>query len=94
MSDGRKNNGGHSTKGRAGRKSKEDENRIRGLCINAMEKVFGSEEKAFNYIAELAKESYPHMKMLFEYGYGKPTETRVVKKEDIPMFSEDNPKSV
>jgi len=32
--DGRKNNGGHSTKGFAGRKPKDEENRIRKNRIN------------------------------------------------------------
>ena len=71
--DGRRNNGGHSTKGFAGRKPKEDENRIRTLSINALESIFGSEEKAFEHIAELSKESFPHLKILLEYAYGKPT---------------------
>ena len=71
--DGRINNGGHSTKGYAGRKPKEDENRIRTLSINALESIFGSEEKAFEHIAELSKDSFPHLKLLLEYAYGKPT---------------------
>ncbi len=71
--DGRINNGGHSTKGYAGRKPKEDEDRIRTLSIKALETIYGSEEKAFGHIAELSKESFPHLKLLLEYAYGKPT---------------------
>ena len=81
--DGRINNGGHSTKGYAGRKPKEDENRIRTLSINALESIYGSEEKAFEHIAELSKESYAHLKLLLEYAYGKPriTQEIIEKKE-------------
>lgn len=59
----------------AGRKPKADEDRIRTLSINSLAKVFGSEEEAFNHIANEAKVSFPHLKLLIEYGYGKPTET-------------------
>jgi len=34
--------------------------------------VFGSEEKAWASLAEKAKDSFPHLKLLFEYKYGKP----------------------
>jgi len=76
--DGRINNGGHSTKGFAGRKPKEDEDRIRTLSINALETIFGSEEKAFEHIAELSKESFPHLKLLMEYAYGKPKDNKQI----------------
>ncbi len=68
-----KSNRGGRRKG-AGRKPKADEERIRTLAINAMVKVFGSEEGALKSCAEQAKLSFPHMKLLFEYGYGKPKE--------------------
>jgi len=83
MEDKRKNNGGNSTKGKAGRKPKEDEDRIRGLCINAMERIYGSEEKAFQHIAELSRESFPHLKLLFAYAYGKPKDVK-----DLSVFTE------
>lgn len=81
MADGRKNNGGHSTKGRAGRPKKADEERIRGLALSGLKKVYGSEEAAWAKIAELSKESFPHLKMLFEYLYGKPKETQDINLE-------------
>lgn len=59
----------------AGRKKKADEDRIKTLSINALSDVFGSEEEAFNHIATQAKESFPHLKLLMEYGYGKPKES-------------------
>ena len=88
--DGRINNGGHSTKGYAGRKPKSDENRIRTLSINALETIFGSEEKAFEHIAELSKESFPHLKLLMEYAYGKPKETKHINAHvEQPLFPID-----
>lgn len=63
----------------AGRKSKADEDRIRNLSINALTSVFGSEEGAFTHLASRAmdegKESFPYLKLLLEYAYGKPKET-------------------
>ena len=72
----------------AGRKPKEDEDRIRTLCINAMERIYGSEEKAFEYIAVQSKESFPHLKLLFEYAYGKPKDIKAVAVQniDLPLF--------
>lgn len=58
----------------AGRKSKADEDRIRTLSINALASVYGSEVKAFTYIAKQSKESFPHLKLIMEYAYGKPKE--------------------
>jgi len=84
--DGRINNGGHSTKGFAGRKPKEDENRIRTLSINALKSIYGSEEKAFEFIADLSKESFPHLKLLLEYAYGKPRITQeIIEQREQPL---------
>ncbi len=90
MADGRKNNGGHSPKG-AGRKPKADEDRIRTLSIEALERIYGSEEKAFEYIADLSRDSFPHLKLLFEYAYGKPKDTKDFQiRADVPLFPEIN----
>ena len=74
----------------AGRPPKEDEERIRGLCIQAMERIYGSEEKAFEYIAKQSKESFPHLKLLFEYAYGKPKNLKEVFSQqqvfEMPLF--------
>ena len=73
----------------AGRKSKEDEDRIRDLCLSALESVYGSEEKAFIYIAEKSKESFPHLKLLFEYRYGKPKDIKNINLQaEQPLFPE------
>ena len=53
-------------------KAKRD--RMHIYALNAMQEVFGSEEAAWKSLAEKAKESFPHMKLLFEYKYGRPGE--------------------
>ena len=75
----------------AGRKPKEDEDRIRTLCLNAMEHIYGSEEKAFEHIADLSRESFPHLKLLFEYAYGKPKDIKSidVQNMEVPLFGPD-----
>jgi len=82
--DGRKNNGGHSTKGRAGRPPKITEKKLRNFAVSAIKKAYGSEEKMWLEVAKQAKESFPHMKMLLEFTYGKPKEQKEVNvKTDI-----------
>ena len=76
--DGRKNNGGHSTKGRAGRPPKVTEKKLRGFAVSAIKKAYGSEEKMWLEVAKQAKESFTHMKMLLEFTYGKPKEQKEV----------------
>ncbi|WP_157473337.1 hypothetical protein [Eudoraea adriatica] len=72
---------------RAGRKSKEDEDRIKTLCLNAMERVYVSEEKAFEYIAKKSKESFPHLKLLFAYAYGQPKDIKSIDLlAEVPLF--------
>jgi hypothetical protein len=86
MADGRKRNGGHSPKG-VGRKPKADEDRIRTLSIGALERIYGSEAKAFEYIADLSRDSFPHLKLLFEYAYGKPKDTKDISiQAEQPLF--------
>ena len=58
----------------AGRKPKEDEVKIKNFALNAMVEVFGSEEKAWQSLSKQAKDSFPHLKLLFDYRYGKPKE--------------------
>jgi hypothetical protein len=55
-----------------------------------MKKVFGSEEKAWLELGKLARESFPHMRLLWEYKYGKPKESKEldVKTEvNIPVIN-------
>jgi len=87
MADGRKNNGGHSTKGRAGRPPKADELKIKELGLSAIVSEYGSEEDYWIHIARESKESMPHLKMLTEYIYGKPKETKDIKVEQVPIVN-------
>ena len=63
--------------------------RVGIYALNAMKEVFGSEEEAWAELAKQAKSSFAHMKLLFEYKYGKPTEsvdyTSGGQKLDIPI---------
>ncbi|WP_019670582.1 hypothetical protein [Eudoraea adriatica] len=74
-----------------GRKSKEDEDRIRTLCISAMERIYGSEEKAFEHIARLSEDSFPHLKLLLAYAYGVPREAKSINVQnmEVPLFGPD-----
>lgn len=73
--DNRKNNGGHSTAGKAGRKPKDEENRIRDLmqphsldAINCLVKIMQDDEYRPSDRISAAK-------LIIEYTYGKPKET-------------------
>jgi len=73
--DRRKNNGGHSTKGKAGRKPKDEENRIRDLM-----KPYSLD--AVKCLANIIKNENARdsdrisaSKLVIEYTYGKPKET-------------------
>ncbi|MEM7105648.1 MAG: hypothetical protein AAF502_21095 [Bacteroidota bacterium] len=66
------NNHGGKREG-SGRKPREDRETIRELTFNALEEVFGSEQEAISYLAQKAKKSFPHLKLLFQYAYGVPT---------------------
>ena len=74
--DGRKNNGG-ARKG-AGRKRKADEQKVKRLGEEAIINTFGSIQKYYNHIAEQAKDSFPHLKLLQEYVFGKAPDVVVV----------------
>jgi hypothetical protein len=75
--DGRKNNGAKKGENRGqGRKSKLDEQKTSELAIKALVNKWGGEDKAFLRLSEFAEEgSFNHMKLLFEYAYGKPKES-------------------
>lgn len=72
MQDKRKNNGGHSTAGKAGRPSQRDE-------LKAIDLASPHVENAFRTIAEIminpdenSKDRIAASKILIEYGCGKP----------------------
>ena len=82
--DGRINNGG-ARKG-AGRKPKANEEKVRRLGLNAIESVYGSIEKYYEHITNQSKESFPHLKLLQEYVFGKPKEIIVVENDNDNDF--------
>ena len=49
--------------------------RISSYAVDAMKKVFGSEEQAFEHLAKLGKDNFNQMKLLMEYAYGKPSDS-------------------
>ena len=68
MTDGRKNNGGHSTKGFAGRKSKENQLKL----IEQMDAV-EIPETLWRILADKVKEGDTQaIKIWLSYRYGKP----------------------
>ena len=81
MSDGRKNNGGHSTAGKAGRKPKADEQQL-------IEKLSPMEPLALKKLEEAISEGKSWaIKIYMEYSYGKPRETKDVNLSgDTPIF--------
>ena len=89
--DGRKNNGAVKGISRGqGRKPKATEKKLSSFALQSMKKVFGSEEKAWLELAKMSKESFPHMRLLWEYKYGKPKESKEldVKTEvNIPLIN-------
>ena len=88
--DGRKNNGAVKGISRGqGRPPKAREKKLGNYALGAMKKVFGSEEKAWLELAKQAQDSFPHMRLLWEYKYGKPKELKElnVKTEvNIPII--------
>jgi len=89
--DGRANNGALKGISRGqGRPPKAREKKLGNYALVAMKKVFGSEEKAWLELAKQSKDSFPHMRLLWEYKYGKPKELKElnVKTEvNIPIIN-------
>lgn len=63
----------------AGRKPKIEEEKIKSFAITAMEQVYGSEGQAWEKLAKLSQQSYHHMRLLWEYAYGKPIERKDIE---------------
>lgn len=94
-SDGRRNNGAVKGISRGqGRKPKAKEEEIKNFALGSMKRAFGSEKKAWEALANMSKDSFPHLRLLWEYKYGKPKEQKDlnVKQEiNIPVVSFLNP---
>lgn len=73
--DKRKNNGGHSTKGRAGRQSVRDELKGVDLASPHVEESFSVIASIMQSDEESARDRITAAKLLIEYGCGKPKET-------------------
>ena len=73
--DKRKNNGGHSTKGRAGRKPKDEENRIRDLMKPHSENAIKCLGNIITNKESSDRDRIAASKIVIEYTYGKPKET-------------------
>lgn len=87
MADGRKNNGGHSTKGKAGRPSKADELKF----IEKLDKHINQDE-AIKVLKTLIHDgNFPAIKMYFEYRFGKPKEVveNINRNYDAGKLTED-----
>ena len=82
--DGRKNNGGHSTKGFAGRKPKSEE-------VALIEKLTPLEPLAFAALMKgLEEGDFKFVQLFYNYYAGKPRETKdITINEDLPLFMED-----
>lgn len=95
MSDNRKNNGGHSTKGRAGRKSKDEEKRIRDLVSPHVD---GAIEKVVSIMmnGDKSSDQLAAAKLILEYRFGKPEQKQDIttngKEINIPLSSWANDK--
>jgi hypothetical protein len=79
--DGRKNNGGHSTKGYAGRKPKSEE-------IKLVERLSPLEDDALKALTEgVQSGDIKWVTLYLNYYLGKPKETKdITINEDLPLF--------
>lgn len=73
--DKRKNNGGHSTKGKAGRQSVRDELKGVDLASPHVEDSFKVIADIMRSTEENSRDRIAAAKLLIEYGCGKPKET-------------------
>ena len=74
--DKRKNNGGHSTKGRAGRPSKNDEDKAKNLIKAALKKLYkkdGDDETTIMFLHAFAQPTRGQQ-FIAEHLLGKPKE--------------------
>jgi hypothetical protein len=95
--DKRKDNGGHSTAGKAGRPSLRDELKAIDLASPHIEDAFETIASIMNSVEENSRDRIAAAKILIEYGCGKP-EQKVDSNVSISNFELkdvikfDNPK--
>lgn len=82
--DLRKHNGGHSTKGFAGRPKKSEE-------MALIEKLNPLEDEGLKQLREgVERGEFRYVQLFFQYYYGKPTERREVSiSQEQPIFTFD-----
>jgi hypothetical protein len=76
---------GGSRKG-AGRKPKASEEKVRRLGLEAIDSIYGSVEEYYKHIAKESLVSFPHLKLLQEYVFGKPKETIILEESNDDDF--------
>lgn len=76
MADGRKNNGGHSTKGKAGRKSIIDELKTRQLILSTLKRIYRKEldDENIELFLKTFIQEPAGQKFIAEHLLGKPKE--------------------
>lgn len=75
---------GHGGKRKgAGRKTKAEELKVQKLGLDAIKKTYGSIEAYYEWLAKEGMDSFPHLKLLHEYVFGKPVETVVNLNADV-----------
>jgi hypothetical protein len=67
----------------AGRKSKSEELKVQKIGLESINRIYGSIEAYYDFLAEQGKESFNHLKLLHEYVFGKPIETVVNLNSDV-----------
>ena len=78
MFDKRKNNGGHSTKGRAGRKPLADELKSKEIMINALKTLYNTDiddEAKERFVRDVLMENQRGQLFVASHVFGKPKET-------------------
>ena len=78
MFDKRKNNGGHSTKGFAGRKPLADELKTKTIMVNALKTLYNTDiddEAKEQFIREVLMQNQRGQLFIASHIFGKPKET-------------------
>ena len=68
----------------AGRPTKAEELKAAAKGIEAINKVYGSETKYWEFIATKAVESFAHLSLLHQYVYGRPVEVKELNVRSLP----------
>lgn len=80
--DGRKNNGGHSTKGRAGRKPKDEE----GKLIERLDAIINQDAAIEVLNKKIQKGDSRALELYFKYRYGLPKQKQEITLDNEPFI--------